>query len=125
MIRGIGCDVVGIARIRAVLARHGERFLARIFQPAERDYCLAARDPAERAAARWAAKEATMKALGTGWAQGVAFSSIEVVHDASGAPLLRLHQGAAARAATLGVAHCHLSLSHADGLAMAMVVLEG
>ena len=124
VILGLGCDLIGIARLRGVLERHGDRFLERILSPAERAYCLAARDPAERTAVRWAAKEATMKALGTGWSHGVTFAGIEVLHDAAGAPQLQLHAGAAQRAAVLGVTRCHLSLSHADGMAMAMVVLE-
>ena len=75
MIRGLGTDLVGIARIRGVWQRHGATFLDRTYTPAEQAYALEAADPAERLAARWAVKEAAMKALGTGWAQGVRFTA--------------------------------------------------
>jgi holo-[acyl-carrier protein] synthase len=125
MIVGLGTDLVGIERIAAVHQRQGSRFLNRVYTPAEQAYCLAARAPGERLAARWAAKEATMKALGTGWAKGVTFTSIEVVPAGDGQPpSLRLHGPAAARAQMLGATRWHVSLSHSDGLAIATVILE-
>lgn len=124
MIIGLGSDLIGIERVRRVHQRHGERFLERVYTPEERAYCLAAEDPAERLAARWAAKEATMKALGTGWSAGVHFRHIGVIRADSGAPSLVLTAGALAIARDKGLARSHLSLSHADGMALAMVVLE-
>lgn len=125
MIVGLGTDLVGIERITAVHDRQGIRFLNRVYTPAEQAYCLAAREPGERLAARWAAKEAAMKALGTGWAKGVAFTSIEVIPAGDGVPpRLQLHGAAAIRAQALGATRWHVSLSHSDGLAIATVILE-
>ncbi len=124
MIIGLGTDLVGVARIAGVYARHGEHFLARTYSGAERAYCLAARDPAERLAARWAAKEACMKALGTGWAQGVGFTDISLLADAAGVPRLALAGGALRVAQRLGACRWHCSVSHSDGFAIAVVVLE-
>ena len=125
MIVGLGTDLIGVARIAAVHRRQGDRFLDRVYTDAERRYCLAARDPSERLAARWAAKEACMKALGTGWARGVAFRQIALVADVEGtAPTLRLDGEALAVARGLGAARWHCSVSHADGMAIAVVVLE-
>ena len=126
MIVGLGTDLVGIERIRGIHARQGRRFLDRVYTAAEQAYCLAARDPAERLAARWAAKEAAMKALGTGWAKGVDFRQIEVVAGSSdgGAPRLALSGAAAAVAGRIGAERLHLTLSHSDGMAVATVIAE-
>lgn len=123
MIIGLGTDLVGVARIRGVHTRQGERFLKRIYTADELAYCLQATDPAERLAARWAAKEAVMKALGTGWTSGVDFPQIEVL-SGSGAPQLLLSGVAADVAAKLGIARWHLSLSHSDGIAIATAIGE-
>jgi holo-[acyl-carrier protein] synthase len=122
VIAGIGVDIVEVGRIRDVLERHGERFLARVLTDAERRYCLLHRDPAPHVAGRFAAKEAVMKALGTGWSSGVHFATIEVVRAASGQPSLRLHGAAAERAGDRAI--WHLSLSHDRGQAIAVAVLE-
>jgi len=124
MIVGIGSDLIAVERVRRVFERHGERFLDRVFTSEERSYCLTARDPAERLAARWAAKEAAMKALGTGWSGGVHFSHVAVTHRESGAPDLAFSAGALAIAREKGIDRHHLSLSHDAGMALAMVVLE-
>ncbi|MBA2481287.1 MAG: holo-ACP synthase [Planctomycetes bacterium] len=124
MIVGLGLDLIGVERIRGVHARQGRRFLDRVYTADEQRYCLGFRDPAERLAARWAAKEACMKALGTGWAQGVSFTDIAVTTDGSGAPGLLLTGGAGQRAESLGVVRQLLTLSHSDGIAAAVVVLE-
>lgn len=124
MIVGLGTDVVGIARMRTVLQRHRERFLARWFDPREAAHIAAVADGAERAAARWAAKEACAKALGTGFAGGVVPSQIAIVPGPGGAPSLQLAGAAALRARALGAARLHVSLSHADGTAVAVVILE-
>ncbi len=124
-VTGIGIDLVEVARVRELLERHGERFKARTFTEAETTYCDACADPAMHYAARFAAKEAAAKALGTGFAQGVSWRDIEVAREDSGRPVLRLHGGAAERALALGVRACHLSLSHTRELAQAQVVLDG
>jgi holo-[acyl-carrier protein] synthase len=106
------------------MERFGQRFLDRIFTAAEQAYCLRKRKAAESLAARFAAKEAGAKALGTGISRGVNWLEIEVVREPGGKPSLRFHGRAAEIAAALGVAHTALSLTHSGDLAMASVVLE-
>lgn len=122
---GIGIDAVSIARMRRAidLARHGGRFRERVFTERERGTCEARRDPAECFAARFAAKEAVMKALG---ADGIAFAfrDIEVVRAATGAPGIVLHGRVAERARELGAGRILVSLTHAEPLALASVVVE-
>ncbi len=120
MIVGVGIDVVPVARAAAILARHGSRFLARCFAEGE-----LRRPGGEHLAGLLAAKEATFKALGTGWGEGVGWRDVVVVAAASGAPGLLLAGGAAAKAAALGVARTHLSIAHDGGVAVAVVILEG
>jgi holo-[acyl-carrier protein] synthase len=121
MITGIGVDLVSVPRFAAFLRRHGERGLRRLFTRAEADYCLALADPVPSLAARFAAKEALFKALGTGFAGTGGWHAVEVVRSAAGAPALRL-RGAALAAA--GPAALHLSLSHTTEMAAAFVVVE-
>ncbi|MCL4847057.1 MAG: holo-ACP synthase [Acidobacteria bacterium] len=121
---GIGLDASDIPRIRSTYARFGRRFLDRVFTEGEIAYCLRHRDPASSLAARFAAKEAVMKALGTGHSRGVLWRDIEVVRR-GGPPSLRLHGGAARRFAALGGRSTLLTLTHADQLAMAQVMLLG
>jgi holo-[acyl-carrier protein] synthase len=124
MIVGVGTDLVEVARIRRAVddPRTGSRFRARVFTAAETDYCSARASSAESFAARFAAKEAVMKALGTGFPQ-IAWTDIEVVRE-GGAPFVRLHGRAARRAESLGVKRWHLSLAHAGGFALAFVTAE-
>ncbi len=125
MILGLGMDVVEIARIARILAgepRRAERFLARCFTPAERSYCDARQDRAGRYAARFAAKEAAVKALGA--PAGIAWTDLEVERG-EGAPALRLHGGAQSAADRLDVGRIHLTLTHDAGVAAAAVILEG
>ena len=124
MILGIGLDVAEIPRIRDSLARFGERFTARVLTEAEVAGMPQA-DPAPFVAARFAAKEAAAKALGTGFAQGVTQQSIEVFSLPSGAPGLRLLGKALDLAEAMGVARMHLSLTHGRDVAAAVVILEG
>jgi len=124
MIVGIGVDVVEIGRLRGVVERQGERFLRRVFTRAEQEYCRSHRDPAPHLAVRFAAKEAVFKALGTGWAAGISWLQVEVRRANPGAPALLLEGEALNRCASLGVAKTHVSLSHSDEVAIAMVVLE-
>ncbi len=124
MIVGSGIDLVEISRIQESLERFGQRFLDRIFTSAEQTYCLRKRKAAESLAARFAAKEAGAKALGTGISRGVNWLELEVVREPGGKPSLRFHGRAAEIAAALAVAHTALSLTHTADLAMASVVLE-
>lgn len=123
-VAGIGIDLVEVARVRDLLEKHGARFKAKTFTEAERAYCDACADPAMHYAARFAAKEAAAKALGAGFAEGVTWRDIEVTRAANGRPALRLHGGAAERAAALGAGAFHLSLTHTRELAQAQVLLE-
>ncbi len=124
MIVGTGIDVTEIERIRTAHSRYGRRFLDRIFTSGEQAYCLAKRNSAESLAARFAAKEAAAKALGTGISRGVTWLEFEVMREPSGRPTLRLHGRALQIAARLAVDRIALSLTHTDTLAMANVLLE-
>ncbi|HVU44808.1 MAG TPA: holo-ACP synthase [Terracidiphilus sp.] len=124
MIVGSGIDLVEIKRIEHSVNRYGERFLHRVFTPSEQAYCLRKRQSAESFAARFAAKEAGAKALGTGISQGVNWLEIEVTREPSGRPGLQFHGRAAEIAARLGVIRASLSLTHTGELAVASVVLE-
>jgi holo-[acyl-carrier protein] synthase len=124
MIVGSGIDLAEIGRLKQSIDRYGSRFLDRIYTAAEQAYCLRKRNSAESFAARFAAKEAGAKALGTGISQGVSWLEIEVVRERSGRPTLELHGRAAQIAARLGVVRIALSITHTADLAMASVVLE-
>jgi holo-[acyl-carrier protein] synthase len=124
MIIGSGIDMVEIQRIRHSMDRFGSRFLNRIYTADEQAYCLRKRNAAESFAARFAAKEAGAKALGTGITHGVNWLEIEVVRELSGRPTLRFHGRAAQIAARLGFARAALSVTHTAELAAASVVLE-
>ena len=115
-----GVDIIEISRVREVLERYGQRFLDRVFTHGEIEYC---RGRAPNLAARFAAKEATMKALGTG-VRGVGWKDIEVVRASSGAPSVELHGRAEQRARQLGVKEISLSLSHSREYAIAFVVVQ-
>jgi len=123
-ILGIGVDLVDIGRIAEMRKKHGERMEGLVFLRAEMEYCLARASADECFAARFAAKEAVMKALGTGWTQGVAFTGIEVVRTGLGRPEIRLHGSTAAKAEELGAGCIHLSLSHSREMAMAQAIIE-
>jgi len=125
MIRGIGTDIVEVERIEQECHRLGGDFLQRIFTPAEIDYCESKRRKFESYAARFAAKEAFLKALGTGGRDGISWLDIEVVRDKRGRPDLMLHGRAGELARERGVAGVFLSLSHSRKLATAVTVLEG
>lgn len=125
MILGIGIDLVEIARVEQVLARHGGRAHERLFTASEIAYCNSAGRPGQSYAARFAAKEAFFKAVRSGWGQGVAWTDVEVISAPSGAPELRLHGGAKRRAEALGARLLHLSLTHSHEVAAAFLVLEG
>jgi holo-[acyl-carrier protein] synthase len=123
MILGIGTDIVDIERFETACRRR-PRILDRIFTPGEREHCEKKKDPYPSLAVRFAAKEACMKALGTGWGQGVGFRDIEVAGGTDEPPQLGLHGEAKARLAAAGGTNAHLSLSHDRGLALAFVIIE-
>jgi holo-[acyl-carrier protein] synthase len=124
VIVGIGTDLAEVDRIRAAIERHGRRFIERIYTPAEIAYVERRVNRYERFAARFAAKEAGMKAIGTGWRRGVRWRDFEVANLPSGRPTLRLHGVAARFAGELGVRNISLSLTHTAVQAMAIVILE-
>jgi holo-[acyl-carrier protein] synthase len=124
MIIGTGIDLAEIKRIQQSMDRYGARFLDRVYTATEQAYCSRKRNAAESFAARFAAKEAGAKALGTGISFGVSWREIEVVRLPGGRPTLRFHGRAAQIAAHLGVTRSALSLTHTTELAMASVVLE-
>ena len=124
MIVGTGIDIAEVPRIRKAIERFGDRFVQRVFTPAEILYCDSKANRAERYAARFAAKEAAMKAIGTGWNHGVRWRDCEVTRMPGGRPTLTFHGKAAEFAARLGVKHAALSLSHTAEQAIAQVILE-
>jgi holo-[acyl-carrier protein] synthase len=124
MIVGTGIDIAEVPRIAEAIQRHGERFLHRVFTEGEIAYCDAKANRIERYAARFAAKEAAMKALGTGWNHGVRWRDVEVSRLPGGRPTMVFHGKAAEFAAKLGAVHVALSLSHTAEQAIAQVILE-
>jgi holo-[acyl-carrier protein] synthase len=123
-ILGHGIDLASIARVAEVLERHGSHFIERCFTAAERDWAEAGgRQRTQRYAGRFAAKEAAAKALGTGVAEGIRWTDLEILADERGAPRLSLHGVAAERAAGMGVGATHCSITHAGDHAMASVIL--
>jgi holo-[acyl-carrier protein] synthase len=125
VIVGIGIDVVEIARVRRLLDRWGDRFLQRVFTDDEVAYARRRHDPAEHLAARFAAKEATLKALGTGLSMGVRWREMEVRRVRGQRPTLSLSGRTAELGTARGVERLHVSLTHDAGLALAQVLAEG
>ena len=124
VIVGLGLDIAEIDRIEAALTRHGAAIVERLFTPREAAYCESYRNKFERYAGRFAAKEAAMKALGTGWRMGVRWRDIEVVREPSGKPTLHLEGIAAKFAERLGVKNIALTITHSGNLALAEVIFE-
>jgi holo-[acyl-carrier protein] synthase len=120
MVKGIGTDICHIERIKKLAPAS----VARILTPAESEYCLRSAFPPERIAGRFAAKEAILKALGTGWSQGLGWNQIEILPDAAGAPAAVLSGAAAARLAALGATRCLVSISHQGDYATAFALIE-
>jgi holo-[acyl-carrier protein] synthase len=125
MLIGTGVDLIEIERIAHSIERFGDRFLHRVYTDSEIAYCRRKRSSAESFAARFAAKEAGAKALGTGISRGVTWTEFEVKREPSGRPLLALSGRAEALAKELGVRSISLSLTHTREMAMAMVLMEG
>ncbi len=124
LILGVGIDVISVTRVARALATYGQRFEERVFTAGERRDCAERVDRHQALAARFAAKEACLKALGTGWRDGFALRQVEVVRGEGGAPTLRLSGPTAEHAQSLGVRRLHVSLTHHEDIAAAAVVLE-
>ncbi len=124
VIVGLGLDIAEVDRIEAAIRRHGAPFLERLFTPAEVSYCERHKNRFERYAARFAAKEAAMKALGTGWSQGVRWRDIEVTREVTGKPTLRLAGAARQIAERMGAKNISVSITHSGNLALAQVIFE-
>ena len=123
-VRGIGIDVVQVDRIKGSLERFGARFEARVFTDAELEYSRRHKDPLPHLAARFAAKEALFKAIGTGLSGGVGWKDAEVIQPGGRQPQIALHGKAAEVFAALGATRTHLTLAHDAGVAVACVVIE-
>ena len=124
MIYGIGIDLVNISRIERVISRWGDRFIARVFAPAETEFCYRRVSPFSAFALRFASKEAFSKALGLGMRKGLKWRDIEVFNDPNGKPGLRLHGQSSDICREAGITRIHLSLSDDSKYGVAMVVLE-
>ena len=123
MILGLGTDIIECARIAGMIERHGESFTHRIFTPAERAHCDRHKNSAQNYAGRWAAKEAAMKALGTGFVPPIGWHDFEVLPEPSGAPVMHLTGGAARVMAERGAGRMLVSISHCRAYATATVIL--
>ncbi len=124
-VRGMGVDVVKVERLMQSLERFGQRMEARLFTEGELAYCRRHRDPLPHLAARFAAKEAASKALGTGMSAGVAFRQIEVHQPGGQVPRIEFHGAALERFTAMGCTESHLTIAHDGGLAIACVVIQG
>jgi holo-[acyl-carrier protein] synthase len=124
VIVGMGVDLAEVERIQKAIERHGEPFLRRVYTAAEREYCERFKNKYERYAGRFAAKEAAMKALGTGWRRGVRWVDFEVVRELGGRPTIRLDGEARKIAEELGVKRIALSITHTEAQALAQVIFE-
>jgi holo-[acyl-carrier protein] synthase len=124
MIVGTGIDIAEVDRIGQSIERFGRRFLERVFTPDEIRYCESKANKSERYAGRFAAKEAAMKAIGTGWKLGVTWQDVEVRRAPGGRPTIAFHNKAAEFFHKLGAARAHLSITHTKDSAMAQVILE-
>jgi holo-[acyl-carrier protein] synthase len=125
MIIGTGIDLCGVERIRRMIRDHGDHFLDRTYTPAEVEYARRRKKGFEETlAGAFAAKEAVMKALGTGWREGVEFKGIEILNDPAGKPYVVLHGATAEKAKSLGVTNWHITITHTEDLAIASAVAE-
>jgi holo-[acyl-carrier protein] synthase len=124
MIVGIGIDICEVSRVEQAIARFGERFLRRVYTPAEIKYCQSKKNAIERFAGRFAAKEAATKAIGTGLHFGVTWQDVEAVRLPGGRPTVLYHRAAAEHFARLGAKNAHLSITHSGDLAIAQVIIE-
>lgn len=124
-ILGIGTDIVECLRIAQMIDRHADLFLNRVFTKTEIGYCSSRKAATQHYAGRWAAKEAVLKSLGTGWSRGISWQDIEVRNDAGGRPSIALAGGAREACERLGIAEIHISISHCRTFATAYAVACG
>jgi holo-[acyl-carrier protein] synthase len=124
LIVGLGIDIAEVGRVKAAIERYGETFLRRVYTAREREYCERFKNKYERYAGRFAAKEAAMKALGTGWSRGVRWVDVEVVREKGGRPTIKLAGEAGHVADSLQVKNISLSITHTADQAFAQVVFE-
>lgn len=122
---GIGADIIECLRIAQMIDRHGELFIRRVYTEHEIEYCSSKKAATQHYAGRWAAKEAVLKALGTGWVQGISWRDVEVRHKRGGAPTIALCGGAREVFERSGIARMHISISHCRSHAVAYAIAEG
>jgi holo-[acyl-carrier protein] synthase len=122
---GVGIDIVECLRIAQMIERHGELFITRVYTDIEIEYCTTRKAATQHYAGRWAAKEAVLKALGTGWRRGIGWRDIEIRNDRKGTPTVRLRGGAKDVMDRAGIRTLHVSISHCRSYAVAYVVAEG
>lgn len=125
MVLGLGTDIVEISRVREMVERHGDHFTDRCFTAREVEWAKRFRDSAIRFAGRWAAKEAVVKALGTGFVRGISFHDIEVLPLPSGQPVVELTGGARDLAESQGITEIRISISHSENYAVATAIATG
>jgi holo-[acyl-carrier protein] synthase len=119
---GIGTDIVETLRIAQMIDRHGELFIQRVYTPLEIEYCGSRKEATQHYAGRWAAKEAVLKALGTGWRRGISWRDIEVINDLGGRPTVQLSNGALAAMRQAGIGEILISISHCRAFATACAI---
>lgn len=122
---GIGTDIIECLRIAHMIERHGELFIRRVYTEHEITYCSTKKAATQHYAGRWAAKEAVLKALGTGWVRGISWRDVEVRHKLGGAPTVALRGGAKEVLERSGITRMHLSISHCRSHAIAYAIAEG
>jgi holo-[acyl-carrier protein] synthase len=122
---GIGTDIVECLRIAQMIERHGELFIGRVYTPWEIEYCTARKAATQHYAGRWAAKEAILKCLGTGWSRGISWTDMEVRNDEAGRPSVRLGGGAREKCEELGIVDLQISISHCRTHATAFAIAMG
>jgi holo-[acyl-carrier protein] synthase len=122
---GIGTDIIECLRIAQMIDRHGELFIRRVYTELEIEYCSTKKAATQHYAGRWAAKEAVLKALGTGWIRGISWRDVEVRHKPGGAPTIALRGGAREVFERSGIARMHISISHCRSHAVAYAIAEG
>ncbi len=122
---GIGTDIIECDRIERMLEKHGQTFLQRVYTAGEVEYCAGRKAANQHYAGRWAAKEAVLKALGTGWAHGIQWTDVEVVNQQGGKPLINLHGRALEISQEQGISDMMISISHCKGYATAYATAVG
>ena len=122
---GIGTDIIEVARIGEMIEKHDELFLRRVYTPLEIEYCGGRKSAFQHYAGRWAAKEAALKALGTGWSRGIKWTDMEVSNLMGGKPELRIHGVASDIAEEMGIQEMQISISHCQSYAVAYVIAIG